>query len=128
MWRRTLPSESEAERHLRLVRVAILLAEGGSGYFEWDERVRKRVPSEFDGLDAPFLKSLAINHVKTGGRIRQKKEEDEEWLCKRRFDHWYSICFEVDGLGYEAFMKISLECDDEKVPEALIVGAHKSRD
>jgi hypothetical protein len=122
------PEEDDATRQHRLVRKAI--QSGMTGCFEWDNdklQNRVRAEPEFDGLQPHELKRLAIEHVRSGGLITQRKEADEEWLNQREFDFWYSICFEVAGLANPVFMKIVLLNDEEEYPESRIVGVHPSR-
>lgn len=120
--------EDDATRQRRLVCKAI--ASGVTGCFEWESDVlqnRVRAEPEFDGLQPHELKRFAVEYVRSGGLITQRKEADEEWLNQREFDYWYSLCFEVDGLAYPVFMKIVLVDDEEEYPEARIVGIHPSR-
>jgi len=119
------PEESDAARQLRLVRKAVLLADT-TPCFVWEESATRTVRSRCDGLQPSEVRKLAFEHVRCGGVIRQRREADEEWFGQRRFDHWYSVCFDVDGIDEPIFVKIVLHSDDEDYPEARIVGAHKS--
>ena len=116
--------EDDASRQLRLVRQAILSET--SPCFEWDARAASNARDRCCGLQPFEIKRLVFEHVNDGGRLRQREESDEEWRNRRKFDFWYSVCFEVDGLDDPIFVKIALLCDDEEFPEARIVGAHMS--
>jgi len=117
--------ETEQERLLRLVRKAIENHET-TPCFEWEGRAARTARSRCFGIEPRELKRMAVEHVlKDGGRIKVAHERDEEWLGKRKFDHWFSVCFPVEDAG-SVFMKLALNCDDEDYPEVLIIGAHES--
>ncbi len=120
--------ESEAERQLRLVKKAISIAQKTGGYFEFDEPTTKKIRNDafFEGLEPTELKHLTIDFVCRTGQIYQRDETDEEWRCRRRFDYYYTVCFDVPGLG-RVFVKIVLTGDDEDDPTAMGVGAHESK-
>jgi hypothetical protein len=117
--------ETDAQRQYRLVRKAILLFETNP-CFEYEDGVANRVRSRCAGLEPSAVRRMAAEFVRGGGQLRQRRETDEEWLGRRNFDYWYSVCFEVPDIDEPVFVKIVLLSDDEDFPEARIVGAHLS--
>jgi hypothetical protein len=117
--------ENDPERLLRLVRKAIALYQT-TPCFEWEERVMRMARGRCAGLEPREIRRLAAKHIlRDGGELTVRKEQDEEWIGRRQFDYWFSICFEVEDVG-KIYLKIALVCDDEDYPEARIIGAHES--
>jgi hypothetical protein len=121
------PAETDAERQLRLVRQSIL--SGVTGCFEWQDAIMRRAREnpDFNGIEPHEIKKAAIEYVRNGGRISQRRETDEAWIARRKFDFWYGLSFDIAGLNEPVFLKIVLLNEDDELPESLIVGAHTHR-
>lgn len=124
MSRRADPDEPEAERLLRLVRRALALHET-TPCLQWEERAMRNARSRCAGLEPREIRRLLIEHVEDGGAVKLHQERDEEWLGRRKFDYWFSVCFPIEDIG-DIFVKLVLVDDDEDLPEVRIVGAHES--
>lgn len=117
--------EEQYQRHYRLVRQAI--TSGTAGCFEWDPEAASNARSACEGLEPSYIKQLAIEHVRNGGAVSpQLQDPRERDRHGREFDHYYSICFEVDGIDGRIYIKVILFTDDDEMPVARIVVGHRS--
>jgi hypothetical protein len=104
--------ENEPDRLLRLVRKAISLYQT-TPCFEWEERAMRTARARCAGLEPREIRRLAAKHILgDGGELKFRNEQDEEWIDRRQFDYWFSMCFEVGDVGM-IYLKIALVCDDE---------------
>src|SRR5947207_3275195 len=113
---------------VELALVVKAIKSGLGGCVDWDITVVDRLKNDLarHRLKLHDVRSMLIQHVRSGGEVFQKQENREGW--KDRRDYWYWAIVPVPVFPKGLFVEFELRNSDPDYPEANLCKRMKNYD